>query len=146
MTPETAPHARFGTDERPLVVVTGGSGLVGSRLIGRLLDGYRIVNLDLDGDPESSPDIDFICTDLTSDASVQRAVDRIERYHGNHVASIVHLAAFYDFAGEDNPLYDEVTVQDATPPRRHAEGEGRPGRLLLDDARPQGHRAGAIDR
>jgi nucleoside-diphosphate-sugar epimerase len=92
-------------------VVTGGNGLIGSRLIARLLGDYRIVILDQEGDPESSPEIDFICTDLTSDTSVDRAIERLGMVHGRHVASVVHLAAFYDFAGEDSPLYDEVTVQ-----------------------------------
>ncbi|HEX6222206.1 MAG TPA: hypothetical protein VF115_14030 [Acidimicrobiia bacterium] len=69
------------------------------------------MSLDLTGDPESDPDVEFICTDLTSDTSVSRAVERIDRHHGSHVASVVHLATFYDFAGEDSPVYDEVTVQ-----------------------------------
>lgn len=107
----TATTTNLAEDVRPLVIVTGGTGLLGSRLVKRLLPNYRIVNFDLHGDPESDPDIDFICTDLTSDTSVSRAVERVERHHGSHVASVVHLAAFYDFAGEDSPLYDEVTVQ-----------------------------------
>lgn len=106
----TAAIAKPTRDMEPLVVITGGTGLLGRRLVERLLPRYRLVNLDLSGDPESDPDIDFICTDLTSDVSVNRAIERIERHHGSHVASVVHLAAFYDFAGEDSPMYDEVTV------------------------------------
>lgn len=83
---------------------------------------YRIVNLDLTGDPESDPDVDFICTDLTSDTSVSRAVERIDRHHGSHVASVVRLATFYDLAGEDSPVYDEVTVQG---PQRLLDGRER---------------------
>ncbi|REK23975.1 MAG: NAD(P)-dependent oxidoreductase [Actinobacteria bacterium] len=96
---------------KPLVVMTGGTGLIGSSLIERLVDRYRLVNLDLEGDPESSPHVEFIPTDLTSDTSVSRAVERIAGQYGSHIASLVHLAAFYDFAGEDSPLYDEVTVE-----------------------------------
>lgn len=111
---QTTPNqgaAESTKEDKPLVVVTGGTGLLGSTLVGRLLPDYRIVNLDLTGDPESDPEIDFICTDLTSDASVGRAVERIERFHGSRVASIVHLAAYYDFAGEDSPMYEAVTVE-----------------------------------
>lgn len=97
--------------ELPLVVITGGSGMIGSRLARRLLRDHRIVSLDLDGDPHSPPQVDLICTDLTSDSSVSRAVDRIETVHGDRVASLVHLAAYYDFAGRDSPLYEEVTVE-----------------------------------
>lgn len=110
MTDSTRTQHASGDAGRPLVVVTGGSGLIGSTLIDRLVDDHRVVSLDLVGDPESPPEVEFICTDLTSESSVDRAVERIASVHGAHVASVVHLAAFYDFAGEDSPLYDEVTV------------------------------------
>lgn len=95
----------------PLVVITGGTGLIGAPLVRRLLPEHRIVNLDLTGDPHSPAEVDFVSTDLTSDESVERAIDRIEMFHGDHVASLVHLAAYYDFAGEDSPLYEEVTIR-----------------------------------
>ena len=98
-------------DERPLVVVTGGSGLLGSALIDRLLDGHRIVSIDLQGDPRSPADVEFICTDLTDDTSVERAFRRVREEFGSAVASVVHLAAFYDFAGRDSPMYEKVTVE-----------------------------------
>jgi nucleoside-diphosphate-sugar epimerase len=94
-----------------LVVVTGGTGLLGSRLVRRLLPDFRILNLDRSGDHHSPAAVDFIPTDLTSDASVERAIDRIEMVHGHHVASLVHLAAYYDFSGSDSPLYEEVTIE-----------------------------------
>jgi nucleoside-diphosphate-sugar epimerase len=96
---------------RPLVVVTGGSGMLGSALIKRLLPRYDLVSLDLDGDPTSPSRVEFICTDLTDTASVERAFERIRKIGGTHIASVVHLAAFYDFAGRDSPLYEEVTVE-----------------------------------
>ncbi len=98
-------------DERPLVVVTGGSGLIGSRLVDRLLSAYRVVSLDVEGDPDPPVGVDFVCTDLTSDDSVRRAVDRVRLSQGSEVASVVHLAAYYDFAGRDSPLYEAVTVE-----------------------------------
>ena len=97
--------------ERPLVVVTGGSGLLGSALIDRLVDEHRVVSIDLQGDPTSPADVEFICTDLTDDASVQRAFRRIRQQFGSEIASVVHLAAFYDFAGRDSPMYEKVTVE-----------------------------------
>lgn len=97
--------------DRPLVVITGGSGLIGSKLARRLIRDHRVVTLDLAGDPASPAEVDLICTDLTSDTSVARAIDRIELVHGGHVASLVHLAAYYDFAGRDSPLYEEVTIE-----------------------------------
>jgi len=98
-------------DTRPLVIVTGGSGLLGSTLIDRLVDSCRVVSLDLDGDPTSPAPVEFICTDLTDDDSVGRAFGRIRAMYGNDIASVVHLAAYYDFAGGDSPLYEKVTVE-----------------------------------
>ena len=97
--------------EAPLVVVTGGSGMLGSTLIDRLLPDHRIVSIDLDGDPKSPPAVEFICTDLTDDASVDRAFRRLRDEFGSQIASVVHLAAFYDFAGRESPLYEQVTVE-----------------------------------
>jgi nucleoside-diphosphate-sugar epimerase len=97
--------------DAPLVVVTGGTGLIGSKLIRRLLPDHRVVSLARSGDPHSPAAVEFISTDLTSDDSVRRAVDRIEMVYGDHVASLVHLAAYYDFSGADSPLYEEVTIE-----------------------------------
>jgi nucleoside-diphosphate-sugar epimerase len=34
------------------------------------------------------------------------------RHHrGEHIASVVHLAAYYDFSGEPSPKYEEITVR-----------------------------------
>ena len=98
-------------DETPVVIVTGGSGLLGSRLLSRLSGPYDVVSVDLHGDPFAPPDVEFICADLTSDRSVRRAIERVVETRGPDIASVVHLAAYYDFAGADSPMYDEVTVQ-----------------------------------
>lgn len=95
---------------KPVVLVTGGSGLLGSRLVRRLRSRYQVVSLDLVGDPTSPEDVEFVCIDITSDDSVRRAVDRVRSVYGPRVASLVHLIAHYDFSGEPSPLYDKITV------------------------------------
>jgi nucleoside-diphosphate-sugar epimerase len=92
------------------VIVTGGSGLLGSKLVERLHTDHDVVVFDLDGDPLSPVDVDFVCTDLTSDDSVGRALQRVRELHGERIASVVHLAAYYDFAGGDSELYQTITV------------------------------------
>lgn len=109
-------------EHRPVVVVTGGSGLLGSKLVERLRDRYQVVSVDLDGNPDSPSDVEFICTDLTSDYSVARAIERIRSLFGDRIDSVVHLAAYYDFSGEPSPLYEAVTVEGTDRLLRHLDG------------------------
>src|SRR3546814_11977811 len=48
--------------------------------------------------------------DLTDEASIADALARIGAEHGRRIASVVHLAAFFDFSGEDKPQYQAVNV------------------------------------
>lgn len=107
---DTASRTPNAPAQKPTVIVTGGSGLLGTSLIEALHERYDVVSLDLDGDPTSPVDVEFICTDLTDPASIERAFERIRSTHGDVVDSVVHLAAYYDFAGRPSPLYEAVTV------------------------------------
>ena len=109
-----------------VVLVTGSSGLIGSALIrelalagaggaarGRNAAGgaYDLVGFDREGPPHPPPSADCVEVDLASDESVRRALDDLRRQHGGRIASVVHLAAYYDFSGEPSPLYEQVTVR-----------------------------------
>ena len=50
-------------------------------------------------------------SDITSDDALANACDQLRARYGTRIASVIHLAAFYDFSGEPNPLYDEVNVK-----------------------------------
>lgn len=106
-----ADGVQLAGSDAPLVVITGGTGLIGSLLTRRLVTDYRVVTLDRSCDPLSPPEAEVICTDFGSTESVQRAFDRIRAVYGPKLASIVHLAAYYDFTGADSPLYEEVTIK-----------------------------------
>jgi nucleoside-diphosphate-sugar epimerase len=56
-------------------------------------------------------DAGFIRCDLTDDEGVREALGRVRDQHGSCLASVVHLAAYYDFSGAPNPLYRELTVE-----------------------------------
>ena len=49
--------------------------------------------------------------DPTSDESVERGLDRIRQECGGQIASVIHLADYYDFSGEPIPNYEAVTVR-----------------------------------
>lgn len=94
-------------DDRPVVVVTGAAGRVGGVLTRALADGYRVVGMDQDG---KRADVPLIPVDLTVAASIDRALTQLRDSYGAHLASVIHLAAFFDFTGADNPLYRTLNV------------------------------------
>ncbi len=105
------PSSAGADQEKPVVLVTGYEGLIGKRLVPALRSRYRVAGLDQKRD-DYHRDIDFwIEADLTDDASVAAGMQKLREGMGSHLASVIHLAAYYDFAGEDSPLYDELTVQ-----------------------------------
>jgi nucleoside-diphosphate-sugar epimerase len=101
----------MSTPNLPLLLVTGSAGLIGSRLSEALHDEFTIVGLDVKRPARLPAGAYFVECDLTDDASVRAAIARVAEAHGRRVASVVHLAAYYDFSGEPSPLYRELTVE-----------------------------------
>src|SRR5690606_1112333 len=102
-----ASHKLFPmSSQREVVIITGIAGGIGSRVASALEDEFCVVGMDLDceEDERNFP------VDLSSDESVNSALRKIQERFGKHLASVVHLAAYFDFSGEDNPLYQEVNV------------------------------------
>lgn len=100
------------TASRPGVIVTGSNGLIGRAVSARLLrSGYRVAALDRPDSSDPAPGADAMPCDVTSDDSVSEALTRVRRAFGDDVASVIHLAAYYDFSGESSPLYEEITVR-----------------------------------
>jgi nucleoside-diphosphate-sugar epimerase len=94
--------------EKPIVLITGAAGNIGRSLAATLDDVYAVVGLDQEG---SEADFPLIPVDLTKDDSVTQAIAQFREIHGSRIASVIHLAAFFDFSGEDNPLYEAVNVE-----------------------------------
>lgn len=97
--------------QREIVVLTGATGFIGSALIKRLADRYTVVALDRAGPPEPAPPAHAIAFDLGSDQAVGDALAQVRERFGPRIASVLHLAAYYDISGEPSPLYEEVNVQ-----------------------------------
>lgn len=100
-----------GTRKPDVVLVTGASGFIGSALVRHLAARYRVVALDRERPPEAPPVAESIDLDLGSDRSVQAALERVRQGYGARIASVIHLAAYFDLTGEPNPLYEEITVR-----------------------------------
>lgn len=97
--------------KKEVILITGGSGLIGTRVIDQLADQYQCIGLDKAGNPYANPKSENITVDITSPASIQAALERVKYAYGSTIASVIHLAAYYDFSGEPSPLYEKVTVQ-----------------------------------
>ncbi|SDJ92121.1 Nucleoside-diphosphate-sugar epimerase [Catalinimonas alkaloidigena] len=98
-------------DAKDVILVSGSSGLIGSALIERLAKRFRMIGLDRAGNPFPPKEAECVCIDLTSEESIRRAMERVRYGYGDRIASVVHLAAYYDFAGGPSPLYEDVTVK-----------------------------------
>ena len=95
-------------NDRPIVLITGAAGDIGGALVDRLKDNFKLVGLDV---PGTEAKCDLIECDLTSDDSVRKALEKLGHDHGERLAAVVHLAAYFDFTGEEHPLYDKLNVE-----------------------------------
>jgi nucleoside-diphosphate-sugar epimerase/uncharacterized membrane protein len=93
---------------KPLVLITGAAGDIGTALARALRRRYFVVGLDLGPAEGADASYEF---DLTSPESVQLALNEIAQAQGRSIAAVIHLAAYFDFSGEDSPMYDAVNVQ-----------------------------------
>jgi nucleoside-diphosphate-sugar epimerase len=140
----------------PIIVVTGASGFIGRRLLNSLKHHYRIVGLarrsqTLSGAPVHE-NIVWKQVDIGERDRVAQAWREI-REEGP-VAAVFHLAAHYDFTGDNHPEYERTNVQGTRNVleecRRHPPGVfvfsssvaacrfPKPGEALTEDSPPDG--------
>lgn len=93
--------------QKPLILITGAAGKIGQSLCTALKNEYKIIGLDIRPCEEADMSYEI---DLTSKESVQLALHKIKNDHGSKIAAVVHLAAYFDFTGEDHPLYQKVNI------------------------------------
>ncbi len=93
------------------ILITGSSGRIGYPLAKRLARSFNVVAFDRQAPSHPPPSAECMYVDLTSKKNVHHGLQALRELHGDHIASVIHLAAYYDFSGAPNPLYDEVTVK-----------------------------------
>ncbi|UTF61731.1 vitamin K epoxide reductase family protein [Gilvimarinus sp. DA14] len=93
--------------DKPIVLITGCAGNLGTALCEVLRPGYTVVGLDQK--PANDADASFTL-DLTSQDSVTLALAKCRQEFGDKIAAVIHLAAYFDFSGEESPLYQKVNV------------------------------------
>ena len=98
--------------ESGTVIVTGSNGTIGDAVMRRFAGRFDdVVGFDRKAPNPPPPGCTAVDVDITSDESVREGLFMIREHHGAHVASVIHLAAYYDFFGEPTTKYDEVTVR-----------------------------------
>ena len=96
----------------PYVLITGIGGLIGTQVAEALYPDYSVIGIDRkeeDNLPTHVP-YDYLPVDLTDDADTTRVLATVREKTGGRLASVIHLAAYYDFAGEPSPLYEALTA------------------------------------
>jgi len=100
------------TSQRGIVLVTGSSGLIGQAVMQRFTGRFNdVVGFDRKAEKPPPPGCVYVPVEITSDESVREGLRTVREHHGQHVVSVIHLAAYYDFSGEPSPKYEEITVR-----------------------------------
>lgn len=97
---------------RPGVIITGATGFLGGRLMRQLRKEYQIFAIGrrsprVAGVPEG-PGIHWFRVDIGHFDRLREAFYRIREMGGADL--LLHLAAYYDFTGEDHPEYMRTNV------------------------------------
>jgi len=99
-----------GPDRSDLIVITGSGGFIGRALAARLCERFTVVGLDV-VEEKGEHLTQTVKVDLTSDQDVGDSLARVRAGFGARIASVIHLAAYYDLSGQPNPKYDSITVE-----------------------------------
>lgn len=100
--------SKHGAGDKPVILITGSSGNLGRSIGDALSDQYQIVGLDRSDKGSNYPTFK---ADFSSDTSVELALRELATTYGDNIASVIHLVAYFDFTGEDHPLYRQVNVE-----------------------------------
>jgi nucleoside-diphosphate-sugar epimerase len=95
-----------------LILVTGSNGEIGQAVMDWFTGRFdQVVGFDRKAPDPAPPGCTYLAVEMSSDESVRQGLLTLREHHGARIASVIHLAAYYDFFGRASPKYDEITVQ-----------------------------------
>lgn len=93
--------------DRPVVLITGAAGNLGRTLAAALSSAHQVVGLDL---ASAEAEFPIFAADFSNAAAVDLALRSVKDQFGTRITSVIHLVAYFDQTGKDNPLYQAVNV------------------------------------
>ena len=95
------------------IIITGASGFVGRRLLDAFKEDFKIYGLARRSQARCEapfhPNISWFQTDIADRRSIEAVFNQIAAAGGAEI--VIHLAAHYDFTGEEHPEYYRTNVQ-----------------------------------
>lgn len=95
--------------DKETIIITGSSGFIGRAITKRLAQKFNVVGFDRKISKDAGAESYEV--DISSSASIARALGYVKTKHGNKIASVIHLAAYYSFSEEESPQYEKITVK-----------------------------------
>ena len=98
--------------EDGILLVTGSNGSIGQATMKKFAGRFEhVVGFDREAPTPPPPGCVALPVDLTSEESVMDGLRTVQKHHGERIASVIHLAAYYDFLGKPSTKYEEITVR-----------------------------------
>ena len=95
---------------QPVVLVTMSANLIGTPTIATLSPEYQVVALTPQPPAQPLREVDWIVCELTRAQSITEGLAAVRLRHGDHLAGVLHLAAYAEFSGEPRPLPQALVV------------------------------------
>ena len=94
------------------MIITGATGFLGGQLVRQLRKEYRIIALGRRDPVEAGapvgPGIEWFRVDIADFERLRQVFEQIRDLGGARL--LLHMAAYYDFTGDDNPEYHRTNV------------------------------------
>ena len=95
--------------DKEVILITGCSGRIGFRAAEKFAQKYQVVGFDVFL-AANFPGVELVSVDIGSDESVREGLDYVKKKYGHKIASVIHLAAYYNFTGGGWEHYQRITV------------------------------------
>src|SRR5215203_6820818 len=86
--------------KKETILVTGTSGRIGYAIAKRLAEeqqSFNVVGFDRKAPSHPLPSAESLTMDSTNEETTRRGLQAIRDLHSDRIASVIHLAAYYDF-------------------------------------------------